>query len=83
MQTINIIVKFPGYELDRFMENSSNRQFLEFWGVTRVGFWKFEWMSFPEIGLCRAPEFIKNYFSTICFVLDEFSRNRPVSRPKF
>ena len=41
------------------------------------------WMNFPEIGLCHAPEFIKNYFSTICFVLEEFSRNRSSSYSEF
>ena len=28
------------------------------------------WMSFPEIGLCHAPEFVENHFSTKCSILD-------------
>ena len=40
------------------------------------------WMSFPEIGLCHAPEFFEYQFSTKCSILDEFSKNRPVSFPK-
>ena len=38
------------------------------------------WISFPDIGLCHAPEFIKSYFSTI-WLLDEFSRDRSSSYP--
>ena len=37
------------------------------------------WMSFPEIGLCHAPQFYKCHFSTKCFILDGFSRKRLVA----
>ena len=71
----------------QILENSSknNSEISVFLGVTQTDLWKtrphLEVLSFPEIDLCHAPELIKNNFSTICFVLDEFSRNRPVSFP--
>ena len=68
--------QFPGYELDRFLENSSIIFYL--FSFCKISEHELDWiwMSFPEIGLCHAPEFIKNYFSTICSVLD-----RPVIGP--
>ena len=40
------------------------------------------WMNFPEIGLWHASEFFEYHFSTKCSILDEFSRNWPISCPK-
>ena len=40
------------------------------------------WMSFPEIGLCHAPDFFEYHFSAKCSILDEFSKNWPVFCPK-
>ena len=74
--------QFPGYELDRFLENSSIN-FL--WVLIQ---YIHIWMSFPEIGLWHAPDSFECHFSTKGSILDEFSRNRPVScgmthAPKF
>ena len=58
--------KFPGHELDRFLENSSNFiSNFQFWGRDRI----------PR----NTTEFVKYYFWTKYFILDEFSRNRSSS----
>ena len=61
-----LIGKFPGYELDRFMENSSNRQFynLRSWHRPISGKLIQIWTSFPKIGPAHTPIFYKNWIGT-------------------
>ena len=63
-----------GHELDRFTENSSNRQFENF------GAWQI-WTSLPEICLAHALIIYKNWKGTHKKLTDEFSRNRSSSCP--
>jgi len=84
--------QFPGQELDRLLENSSIYflwvpiQFLQNIGAwTRPISGKLVHirLNFPEIGVYQwysiTPGFFEYRFSTKCSILDEFSRNRPVS----
>ena len=82
---LTLITKYPGHELDRFLENSSKIEHLvEKWYSKNSRVWHRPisgkdtqiWTSFPEIGPLRAPIFYKNWIGTHKKLMDEFSRNQ-------
>ena len=66
---------FPGRNTDQCLENSSNSIEIS---IFRVELDR-SMDDFLKIDLFHSPEFMKYSFSTKWSVLDEFSRNRPVS----
>ena len=73
---LTLIGKCPGYGLEQFLENSSNRQFYNFgaWHRPTSGKLIQIWM------LAHALIFTKTEFHRI--LMDYFSRNRPSSCPE-